>query len=44
MGTLLQSFNDVTVAYLAEKMGSDNQNDRLVLSRYLSRLKKRPNK
>lgn len=44
MGTLLQSFNDVTVAYLAEKMSSDNPSDRLVLSRYLSRLKKRPNR
>ena len=44
MGTLLQSFNDVTVAYLAEKMSSDNPSDRLVLSRYLSRLKKSANK
>jgi predicted transcriptional regulator len=44
MGTLLQSFNDVTVAYLAEKMASDDPNDRLVLSRYLSKLRKRPRK
>jgi len=44
MGTLLQSFNDVTVTYLAEKMSSDSPNDRRILSKYLSRLKKRPGK
>ena len=42
MGTLLQSFNDVTVTYLAEKMSSDSPNDRRILSKYLSRLKNRP--
>ena len=44
MGTLLQSFNDVTVTYLAEKMSSDSPNDRRILSKYLSRLKNRPGK
>lgn len=44
MDTLLQSFNDVTVTYLAEKMSPDSPDDRRVLSRYLSRLKKRSGK
>lgn len=44
MGTLLQSFNDVTVTYLAEKMSSDSPNDRRILSKYLSRLKNRSRK
>lgn len=38
MGTLLRGFNDITVAYLEEKM-SDNTEDREVLSKYLKRLK-----
>lgn len=44
MDTLLHSFNDVTVAYLAERMSTADQGDRLVVSKYLSRLKKRSNK
>jgi predicted transcriptional regulator len=39
MGTLLHSFNDVTVAYLAEKMGEPKANDRRTVSRYLERLR-----
>jgi predicted transcriptional regulator len=38
MGALLRGFNEVTVAYLAEKM-TDTPNDRKVMSKYLSRLK-----
>jgi predicted transcriptional regulator len=38
MGALLQGFNDVTVAYLAEKM-TDKPTDRRIISKYLSRLK-----
>ena len=44
MDTLLHGFNEVTVAYLAEKMSPENPTDRLVISRCLSRLKKRSNK
>ena len=44
MDSLLRSFNDVTVAYLAEKMTPDDPQDRLVISRYLGRLKKRSGK
>ena len=44
MDTMLQSFNDVTVTYLAEKMSSNSPNDRRILSRYLSRLRKRSGK
>ena len=40
MGTLLHSFNDVTVAYLAEKMGDPKTNDRRTLERYLERLRR----
>ena len=39
MGTLLRGFNDVTVAYLAERM-ADKPQDRKVIDKYLSRLKK----
>jgi predicted transcriptional regulator len=42
MNTLLQGFNEVTVAYLAEKM-SDQGKDRH-LSNYLNRLRLRPKK
>ena len=44
MDSLLRSFNDVTVAYLAEKITPDDPHDRLVVSRYLGRLKKRASK
>ena len=40
MGTLLRGFNDITVAYLAEKM-TDRPQDRKVLSKYLNRLKQK---
>ncbi len=40
MGTLLRGFNDITVAYLAEKM-ADKPQDRKVLSKYLARLKQK---
>ena len=40
MGTLLHSFNDVTVAYLAEKMGEPKANDRRTVTRYLERLRR----
>ena len=39
MGTLLHSFNDVTVAYLAEKMGGSKASDRRTVSKYLERLR-----
>ncbi|MGA3109397.1 MAG: BlaI/MecI/CopY family transcriptional regulator [Candidatus Bathyarchaeia archaeon] len=38
MGALLRGFNDVTVAYLAEKM-ADKPEDRRIISKYLNRLK-----
>lgn len=38
MGALLRGFNDVTVAYLAEKM-TDRPRDRRIISKYLGRLK-----
>jgi predicted transcriptional regulator len=41
MEGLLQSFNDVTVAYLAEKMGASDGNDRHVVTKYLNRLRKK---
>lgn len=44
MATLLQSFNDVTVAYLAEKMSMSNEKDWRVLSKYLNRLRERARK
>ena len=40
MGMLLRGFNDITVAYLAEKM-TDKPQDRKVLSKYLDRLKQK---
>jgi predicted transcriptional regulator len=39
MGTLLQSFNDVTVAYLTEKMAGSKPGDRRTVSKYLKRLR-----
>jgi predicted transcriptional regulator len=38
MGALLGGFNEVTVAYLAEKM-ADTPGDRKIISKYLSRLR-----
>jgi len=38
MGALLRGFNDVTVAYLAERM-ADKPEDHKILSKYLNRLK-----
>ena len=39
MGTLLHSFNDVTVAYLAEKMRGSKASDRRTVAKYLERLR-----
>jgi predicted transcriptional regulator len=41
MEGLLQSFNDVTVAYLAERMGASDGNDHHVVTKYLNRLRKK---
>jgi predicted transcriptional regulator len=41
MGTLLHSFNDVTVAYLADKMAGPKPSDRRVLGKYLKKLRSR---
>ena len=38
MGALLRGFNDMTVAYLAERM-ADRPEDRRIISKYLNRLK-----
>jgi predicted transcriptional regulator len=38
MGALLRGFNDMTVAYLAERM-ADKAEDRRIVSKYLNRLK-----
>ena len=43
MGALLRGFNDVTVAYLAEKMGG-TAGDRRVISKYLTKLRKEATK
>jgi predicted transcriptional regulator len=40
MGTLLTSFNDVTVAYLADKMAGSKLGDRRILGKYLKKLRK----
>jgi predicted transcriptional regulator len=39
MGTLLRSFNDITVAYLAEKMAGDKPSDRRTVEKYLNKLR-----
>jgi predicted transcriptional regulator len=44
MGALLRSFNDITVAYLAERMCVDSPNDLRALSKYLNRLRRRTGK
>ena len=41
MGGLLQSFNDVTVAYLAERMGVTESRDIRVVAKYLNKLRKK---
>lgn len=41
---LLQSFNDVTVAYLAEKMGASEGSAHPTISKYLNRLRKKEKK
>lgn len=38
MGALLRGFNDMTVAYLTERM-ADKPEDRRIISKYLNRLK-----
>jgi len=38
MGALLRGFNDMTVAYLADRM-ADKPEDRRIISKYLDRLK-----
>ena len=41
MEALLESFNDVTVAYLAEKICTKRPEDLRVLSKYLNRLRRK---
>ena len=43
MGALLRGFNDMTVAYLADRM-ADKPEDRKIISKYLNRLKGDENK
>lgn len=40
MGTLLQSFNEVTVAYLAEKMVGTKPSDQRIIAKYMVRLRR----
>lgn len=44
MERLLDSFNDVTVAYLTEKINSPDGSDLHVVSKYLNRLRKKDKK
>ncbi len=44
MERLLDSFNEVTVAYLTKKMNPSNGSDLHVLSKYLNRLRKKDKK
>lgn len=44
MGGLLQSFNEVTVSYLAEKMGATDVGDLRIVAKYLNRLRKKDRK
>jgi hypothetical protein len=44
MEGLLQGFNDVTVAYLAERMNASDGNDLHIVSKYLNRLRKKEKK
>lgn len=41
MGALLESFNDVTVAYLAQKIGTGRPEELRVLSKYLNKLRRK---
>jgi predicted transcriptional regulator len=41
MGALLESFNDVTVAYLAKKIGADRPEELRVISKYLNKLRRK---
>jgi predicted transcriptional regulator len=41
MGTLLESFNDVTVAYLARRIGAEKPEELRVLSKYLNKLRRK---
>lgn len=41
MATLLESFNDVTVAYLAKRAGTQRPEDLRVLSKYLNKLRRK---
>lgn len=41
MDGLLQGFNDVTVAYLAERMGASDGSDLHFVSKYLNRLRRK---
>jgi predicted transcriptional regulator len=43
MKALLESFNDVTVAYLAQKIGARRPEDLRVLSKYLNKLRRQGN-
>ena len=43
MGALLRSFNDVTVAYLTEKMAG-TAGDRRIISKYMSKLRREAEK
>jgi predicted transcriptional regulator len=43
MEALLESFNDVTVAYLDERIGTKRPEDVRVLSKYLNRLRRKGN-
>ena len=43
MQALLEGFNDVTVAYLAERIGTKRPDDVRVLSKYLNRLRRKGN-
>ncbi len=44
MDGLLHGFNEVTVAYLAEKMGASDGSDLHFVSKYLNRLRKKDKK
>ncbi|MGD0550158.1 MAG: BlaI/MecI/CopY family transcriptional regulator [Candidatus Bathyarchaeia archaeon] len=41
MGALLESFNDVTVAYLAQQIGTGRPEELRVLSKYLNKLRRK---
>jgi predicted transcriptional regulator len=41
MGALLESFNDVTVAYLAQKIGTGRPEELRVMSKYLNKLRRK---